>query len=71
MAALIASTVVGALTDAWPLPQELRAYLAADHVKGPQVWDAVVVVLGLPGLVVGIIALIGLYRFRPTPGGSL
>ena len=65
IAALIASAVVGALTDAWLLPQELRDYRAADHGKGPQIRDAVVGVLALPGVVGGIIAIVGLYRFRP------
>lgn len=66
IAALIASTVVGMLTDRWLLPQDLRNYHATHRMERPQVRDVVVGVLGVPGWVGGVIAVIGLYRFRPS-----
>ena len=62
----IVSLLAAVLTDRWLLPQSLRDYLAVHHAERPQVGDVVIGILGVPGLVGGVIAVIGLYRFRPN-----
>ena len=61
----VASTVAGVLADSWLLPQPLRDYQQAQHAVRPTVGGLVLSILGLPGLIAGIVSIVGLYRFWP------
>ena len=62
IAALVASTVAGVF-DSWLLPQPLLDYQRAQHGVRPKVGELVISFLGIPGLIAGLVALVGLYRF--------
>ena len=64
IAALVASTVAGVL-DSWLLPQPLLDYEQAQHGVRPKFGEIVISLLGIPGLITRIVALVGLYRFWP------
>jgi hypothetical protein len=66
IAAMIASTVMAVLADHWLLPQHLRDYLAAHRTDRPEAGEIVINTLAVPGVLAGVIAIIGLYRFRPS-----
>jgi hypothetical protein len=64
----IALEVVGTVTgifDPWLLPKPLLDYQHSQHGVRPQVGDVIIGLLGIPGVVAGIISIIGLYRFWP------
>ena len=65
IAALVASAVSGVF-DSRLLPQPLLDYQQAQHGVRPKVGELVISFLGLPGLVAGVFALVGLYRFWPS-----
>ena len=62
--ALICSTVAGVL-DSRLLPQPLLDYQRSRHGAHPEVSELVLGFLGIPGVIGGIVAVVGLYRFWP------
>jgi hypothetical protein len=66
IAAMIASTVAEVLTDRWLLPQYLRDCLAAHRTDRPEPGEIVINILAVPGVLSGLIAIVGLYRFWPS-----
>jgi hypothetical protein len=65
IAAMVVSTVAGVL-DSSLLPQQLLDYQQAQHGVRPKAGELVVSFLGIPGLIAGLVALVGLYRFWPS-----
>ena len=64
IAALVASSVAGVL-DTWLLPQPLLEYQKAEHGRRPKDVELVISLLGVPGVIAGLVAVVGLYRFSP------
>jgi hypothetical protein len=65
LVALVASTIAG-IFDSWLLPPALLDYQRAQHGVRPKVGDLVTGFLAMPGLIAGLVALVGLYRFGPS-----
>ncbi len=63
--ALIASAVAGFL-DSRLLPQPLLDYQKSQRGVPPKASDLVIFLFGIPGLIAGIVSIIGLYRFWPS-----
>ena len=62
--AFVASAVAG-FFDSWLLPQALLDYEQSDHSVSPKVGELVIGLLAIPGLIAGLVSIVGLYRFRP------
>jgi len=60
--ALVASTVAGVL-DSRLLPQPLLDYQKSQHGVPPKTGELVISLLGIPGVIAGLVSIIGLYRF--------
>ena len=60
--ALVCSTVADVL-DSRLLPQPLLDYQQSQLGAHPKVGDLVLGILGIPGLIAGLAAVVGLYRF--------
>ncbi|EEF59908.1 hypothetical protein [Pedosphaera parvula] len=65
IAALVTSTVAGVF-DSWLLPPSLLDYQQAQHGVHPKAGELVISFLGIPGLIIALVALVGLYRFWPS-----
>ncbi len=63
--ALVLSTVADFL-DPWLLPQSFLDYRQSQHGARPGVGELVVSILAIPGVIAGLVAIIGLYRFWPS-----
>jgi hypothetical protein len=64
----VVATVAGAVAgflDSRLLPQPLLDYLESQHGVRPGVGELVISLLGIPGVIAGIVSVIGLYRFWP------
>ncbi len=62
--ALVASGVADNLAT-WLLPQPLLDYRQSQHGEHPKVGELIISLLGVPGVIVALISVVGLYRFWP------
>jgi hypothetical protein len=62
---LVLSTVAGVL-DSWLLPQPLLDYQRSQHGLRPAASNLIISLLGIPGVIAGLVSVIGLYRFWPS-----
>ena len=63
--ALVASTVASFLNSRL-LPQPLIDYQQSQHGVPPKTGELVITLLGIPGVIAGLVSIVGLYRFWPS-----